>query len=49
MASVANLSYKEVVKSSLPFIIVLFAALLLITYCEPIVTWLPNLIFGVGV
>ena len=49
MSSVANISYKDMVKASLPFVVVLFIVLMIITYCEPIVTWLPNLVFGVGV
>ncbi len=46
MASVAGISVEEVTKESMPFLIPLIIALLIITYVPEITLFLPNLLFG---
>jgi len=46
-AGMTGLSMKDVVMASLPWVMVLFAGLLLITYVPIISLWLPQLMFGV--
>lgn len=48
MTTVSGLPFERVVKAVLPALCALFVALLLITYVPGLVTWLPNLLFGVG-
>ncbi|HHY47062.1 MAG TPA: TRAP transporter large permease [Firmicutes bacterium] len=45
-AKVAGMQVNELLKDLLPFFIPLVAALLVITYCPWLVTWLPNLLMG---
>ena len=42
--SIAKINMKQYTKAALPFIAILLAVLLLITYVPPITTWLPNLL-----
>lgn len=43
-AKVANISLDRMIKAIVPFFIPLVIALLLVTFCPPLVTWLPNLL-----
>ncbi len=45
-AKVANISIERMYKAIIPFLFPLIFVLLLITYAEGLVTWLPNLVFG---
>jgi tripartite ATP-independent transporter DctM subunit len=45
MSSVAKVSVVELTRELVPFIVSIFAALVLITYVPGFVTWLPNLFF----
>lgn len=49
MSAVSGLPFEKVVKAIAPTLIPLVAALLLITYIPGLVTWLPDLLFGVGI
>ncbi|MFQ5983865.1 MAG: TRAP transporter large permease, partial [Woeseiaceae bacterium] len=46
IAGVARLRVEEVIRSSLPFLIPLLVALVVITYVPSLSLWLPNLVFG---
>jgi tripartite ATP-independent transporter DctM subunit len=46
VARVANLPFEVVTKATAPFLIPLIVVLVLITIFQPLVLWLPNLIFG---
>jgi tripartite ATP-independent transporter DctM subunit len=46
VARVANLPFEVVTRETAPFLIPLFVVLGLITIFPPLVTWLPNLVFG---
>ena len=48
MTKVANVPLREIVREVMPFLGVMFVALLLITYVPSLVTWVPNLVFGGG-
>ena len=41
---VANITTKQFMKATWPFLVALFLATLLVAYCPPIVTWLPSVI-----
>ncbi len=45
-SKVAGLQVNELLRNLLPFFIPLVVALFVITYCPPLVTWLPNLLMG---
>ena len=45
-SGVANMSVTDVVKAAAPFLLVLFAVLLLVTYVPTISTYLPTLVLG---
>ena len=44
--SIGKSDFKSVAKGSLPFLAVQIVALFIIAFCEPLVTWLPNLLKG---
>ena len=44
MSSIVKAKFEEVLKSSIPFLIVLLIALLIVTYVPGLSTWLPNLL-----
>lgn len=46
MVHVGGISFERVVRATAPFLIPLFAVLLLITLFPPVVTWLPNTVMG---
>jgi tripartite ATP-independent transporter DctM subunit len=46
VARVAKLPFETVTRATAPFLIPLIIVLMLITIFPPLVTWLPNLIFG---
>lgn len=48
MASVAKMSPEEVIKETLPLLVPLLAALIMITFIPQITLFLPNLLFGKG-
>ncbi|ASJ75406.1 TRAP transporter large permease [Granulosicoccus antarcticus] len=45
-AGVAKLSVLNVVRAALPFVAILFAFLILVTYWPPLSTWLPTVMMG---
>ncbi len=45
-SGITGMSLARVVKAALPFVGVLFIFLILVTYIEPISTWLPTLMMG---
>ncbi|MGB1208184.1 MAG: TRAP transporter large permease subunit, partial [Paracoccaceae bacterium] len=45
-SGVAGMPMMRVVKAALPFLAVLFAFLILVTYVPIISTWLPTLVMG---
>ncbi len=45
-AKVAGVSFEAMVKATLPFLVPLFAVLVLITFWPPVTTWLPQLVLG---
>lgn len=47
LASVGNTTLERIVKAIWPFMICIGVVLLLVTFFEPLVTWLPNLIYGI--
>ncbi len=44
MVQITGLSFEEIVKATLPTLVPLLVVLVLITFCPPLVTWLPKLI-----
>ena len=46
VSDVANISFESMCKATLPFLLPLVVALLLITYIPDLVLFLPNLLFG---
>ncbi len=46
LTSITEAPIKEVIKGTLPFIIIMFIFLMLVTYVPAISLWLPNLVFG---
>ena len=46
VCTLGNIKLQDLIKALLPFLAILFAVLLLITYVEPLVLWLPNLLMG---
>ena len=44
LSNVSSLSFERITKAMLPLLAVNFIALLIVTYCPPLTTWLPNLI-----
>jgi len=46
MSSVAKVTMIQLTRELIPFIVSIFAVLILITFVPPMVTWLPNLILG---
>ena len=48
LSSISGVSFDRIVKAVLPFLFMLLIALLLITLIPSIVTWLPNLVYGVA-
>ncbi len=44
MSGIAKISFAEMVKAVIPSLIALFVSLVIITYCEPLVMFLPNLL-----
>ncbi len=48
MTSVANIKFEDLVKSVFPFYIPLIICLIIVTYLEPMVLWLPNLLMPEG-
>ncbi|WP_319558896.1 TRAP transporter large permease [Marispirochaeta sp.] len=48
MAEVSKLKFEKVVYATLPFLIPLFVVLILIVIFPGLVTWLPNLVMGLG-
>jgi len=48
LAQVSGLKFAQVVKAILPFLIPLFAVLILIVFVPEVVTFLPNLVMGVS-
>jgi TRAP-type C4-dicarboxylate transport system permease large subunit len=46
MSSVARVSVIELTRELVPFMISIFAVLVLITFVPAVVTWLPRLIMG---
>ena len=47
-SKLSGVSFERITKASLPFIVALLVCQLIITYVPWTVTWLPNLIFGIG-
>lgn len=47
-SKLSGLSFERIARASLPFVITLLISLGIITYVPSIVTWLPNLVFGVS-
>ena len=45
-ASTAGVTFAQVVKGILPYLIAAIACVMVLAYCEPLVTFLPNLIHG---
>jgi len=45
-SGITGMSLVRVVKAALPFVAVLFAFLILVTYVEPLSTWLPYSLMG---
>ncbi len=45
-SSIGKSSIEKVAKANMPFYVLMFGVLLLITYIPPIVMWLPNMIMG---
>ncbi len=48
-SKVANVKLEKLCKAIIPWIIPLIIVLIIITYIPDLVTWLPNLVFGVGI
>ena len=46
VSGLAGISFERMVKSVIPFLIPLIVSLLIITYCDQTVLWLPNLLFN---
>jgi tripartite ATP-independent transporter DctM subunit len=46
-SKLAGISFERMAKASLPFVGALLVSLVIITYVPWVVTWLPNLVFGV--
>jgi len=46
MAGISDVPFERIVRATLPFLIPLLAVLALITFCPPVVTWLPKLVMG---
>jgi tripartite ATP-independent transporter DctM subunit len=44
-ARIADISFEALVRAVTPFLVALLAVLALITYCPPLVTFIPNLVF----
>jgi TRAP-type C4-dicarboxylate transport system permease large subunit len=44
MVQITGLSFEEIVKATLPTLVPLLVVLVLITFCPPLVTWVPNLV-----
>lgn len=47
-SKLSGLSFERIAKASLPFVGVLLLSLIVITYVPWVVTWLPNLVFGIA-
>lgn len=47
-SNVARVSANRVIKATLPFLIPLFAVLMLVTFVPGITNWLPTLVYGAG-
>lgn len=47
-SKLSGLSFERIARASLPFVGVLLLSLIVITYVPWVVTWLPNLVFGVA-
>jgi TRAP-type C4-dicarboxylate transport system permease large subunit len=47
-AKIADISFESLVRSVAPYLVALLAVLALITYLPPLVTFVPNLVFGRG-
>ena len=46
MSEVAEISFGDMVKATIPLLVPLFISLLIITYIPQAVLWLPNLLLG---
>jgi tripartite ATP-independent transporter DctM subunit len=46
MQQIGNISFEQVVRATVPFILPLVVVLILITVFPPLVTWLPDLLMG---
>jgi tripartite ATP-independent transporter DctM subunit len=46
MAGISDVPFERIVRATLPFLIPRLAVLALITFCPPVVTWLPKLVMG---
>lgn len=47
-AKISGLPFERIARASLPFVGALIISLIFITYIPWVVTWLPNLVFGIG-
>ena len=47
-SKLSGISFERIAKASLPFVAVLLLSLIVITYVPWVVTWLPNLVFGIA-
>ena len=47
VSNVAKVSFERVTKATLPFLVPLFAVLLLVTYWPALTTWLPRVVMGI--
>ena len=45
-SAITGMNLVEVVKAAAPFVLILFAFLILVTYLPPLSTWLPTLLMG---
>jgi tripartite ATP-independent transporter DctM subunit len=46
LSSISGVSFDRIVRAVIPFLLALLVALAIVTYVPPIVTWLPNLLYG---
>lgn len=44
LTGVSSLSFEKITKAMMPLLFINIVALLIVTYCPPLVTWLPNLL-----